>query len=157
DVTSVAISFVGGTPRVTADAGDDAAQNSSGQPSQARPNALSDMLARGRSTPLIFILTLLAAIGLGALHALEPGHGKTLLAVSLVGARATPKQALLLATGLTIAPTAGVLLLGVALLFAARWIVPEAIYPWITFASGLIVASLGASSLARYVRARRGV
>ncbi|HET9343263.1 MAG TPA: hypothetical protein VFO25_10160 [Candidatus Eremiobacteraceae bacterium] len=157
DLTSVAIDFTGGVERVTAGASSTALTFPSNQPSQFRSNALSDMLARGASSPLVVLLTLLAAIGLGALHALEPGHGKTLLAVSLVGARATPKQALLLATGLTIAHTAGVLLLGVALLFAARWIVPEAIYPWITFASGLVVASLGASSLARYVRARRAV
>ena len=156
DLTSVAIDLSGDVERVTAGTKTATQSTPSNQPSQLRSNALSDMLARGASSPLIVLLTLLAAIGLGALHALEPGHGKTLLAVSLVGARATPKQALLLATGLTIAHTAGVLLLGVALLFAARWIVPETIYPWITFASGLVVATLGASSLARYVRARRG-
>jgi ABC-type nickel/cobalt efflux system permease component RcnA len=156
ELTSVAIDFAGGIERVTAVASTRAQAQSSNQPSQVRSNALSDMLARGTSNPWFVILTLLAAIGLGALHALEPGHGKTLLAVSLVGARATPKQALLLATGLTVAHTAGVLLLGVALLVAARWIVPETVYPWVTFGSGLIVAALGASSLARLVRARRG-
>jgi nickel/cobalt exporter len=124
--------------------------------SQLRSNALADMLARGPSSALVVVLTLLAAIGLGALHALEPGHGKTLLAVSLVGARATPKQALLLAAGLTLAHTAGVLLLGLALLSAAQWIVPEAIYPWITVASGIAVIWLGANALARFVRSRRG-
>jgi ABC-type nickel/cobalt efflux system permease component RcnA len=124
--------------------------------SQVRSNALADMLARGPTSALVVVLTLLAAIGLGALHALEPGHGKTLLAVSLVGARATPKQALLLATGLTLAHTAGVLLLGLALLSAAQWIVPEAIYPWITVASGVAVIWLGANALARLIRSRRG-
>ena len=156
DLTTVAIAFSGDVQHVTAGTSTQSQTQSSNQPSQVRSNALSDMLARGTSNPLFVILTLLAAIGLGALHALEPGHGKTLLAVSLVGARATSKQALLLATGLTVAHTAGVLLLGVALLFAARWIVPETVYPWITLGSGLIVAGLGASSLARFVRARRG-
>lgn len=124
--------------------------------SQVRSNALSDMLARGTSNPWFVVLTLLAAIGLGALHAAEPGHGKTLLAVSLVGARATPKQALLLALGLTVAHTAGVLLLGAVLLLAARWVVPESIYPWITLASGAAVTALGASALARFVKSSRG-
>jgi nickel/cobalt transporter (NicO) family protein len=123
--------------------------------SQIKSNALSDMLAKGTSNPIVVILTLLAAVGLGALHAAEPGHGKTLLAVSLVGARATPKRALLLAVGLTVAHTAGVLLLGAVLLVAARWIVPEAIYPWITLLSGAAVAVLGATALARFIRARR--
>ncbi|HEY5096074.1 MAG TPA: hypothetical protein VII69_13240 [Candidatus Eremiobacteraceae bacterium] len=124
--------------------------------SQIRSNALADMMARGPTSVLVVVLTLLAAIGLGALHALEPGHGKTLLAVSLVGARATPKQALLLAAGLTIAHTAGVLLLGLALLSAAQWIVPEAVYPWVTVISGVAVVWLGANALARFVRSRRG-
>jgi nickel/cobalt exporter len=123
-------------------------------PSQIRSNVLADMLARGPSSALVIALTLLAAIGLGALHALEPGHGKTLLAVSLVGARATPKQAVTLAAALTIAHTAGVIALGLALLFAARWIVPENVYPWLTAISGLVVVCLGGGALARYLRAR---
>jgi ABC-type nickel/cobalt efflux system permease component RcnA len=124
--------------------------------SQIRSNALADMLARGPSSIIVVVLGLLAAIGLGALHALEPGHGKTLLAVSLVGARATPQQALTLAAALTLAHTAGVICLGLALLIAAPWIVPETVYPWLTAASGLAVACLGATALARYVRSRRG-
>jgi len=75
----------------------------------ARSNALSDALAKGASDPLIVLGALLLAVVLGALHALEPGHGKTLLAVSLVGARATARQAVILASALTIAHTAGVL------------------------------------------------
>ncbi len=126
------------------------------QASQVRSNLLSDLLARGTSSPLLVILTLLAAVGLGALHAAEPGHGKTLLAVSLVGARATVRQAALLAAGLTAAHTAGVLALGVVMLVAARWIVPEAIYPWLTLVSGMAVIALGAGALARAIRAWRG-
>jgi nickel/cobalt exporter len=120
----------------------------------ARSNALSDVLAKGASDPLVVIGALLLAIALGALHALEPGHGKTLLAVSLVGARATPRQAFILATALTLAHTAGVLALGGALLFAAQWIVPEQVYPWVTLGSGVLVTILGARAVAREVRAR---
>ncbi len=124
--------------------------------SQIRSNTLSDMLARGTSDPLWIALTLLIAIGLGALHALEPGHGKTLLAVSLVGARATTRQAVSLAFALTLAHTVGVLAIGVALVFAAKWIVPENVYPWITLFSGIVVACMGATALARSIRRRRG-
>ncbi len=156
DVTSIALTrassgqWIGAAPAVAN------AVTTVPSPSQARSNALADMLARGPSSLIVVLLTLLAAIGLGALHALEPGHGKTLLAVSLVGARATSRQALALAAALTLAHTAGVLCLGFALLLAAPWIVPETIYPWLTVASGLAVACLGASSLARFVRVRRG-
>jgi len=124
-----------------------------GSASQVRSNTLSDLLARGSSNPFAVLLTVFVAVGLGALHALEPGHGKTLLAVSLAGARASAKEALILAAGLTFAHTIGVLLLGIALLLTARWIVPEVVYPWITVASGTAVACLGAGALARYVHA----
>jgi nickel/cobalt exporter len=120
----------------------------------ARSNALSDVLAKGAGDPLMVLGALLLAIALGALHALEPGHGKTLLAVSLVGARATPRQAVILAIALTAAHTAGVLALGFVVLAATRWIVPEQIYPWITLASGLFVTILGARAVAREVRKR---
>lgn len=127
-----------------------------GNSSQTRSNLLSDLLARGSSSAALIVLTLLVAAGLGALHALEPGHGKTLLAVSLVGARATVKQAFVLATALTVAHTAGVIALGIALLAFARFIVPEMVYPWIALGSGACVAMLGASALARQVRQMRG-
>ena len=83
-----------------------------GLPSGARMNDLSDVLARNLADPLVLFGALLLAIGLGALHALEPGHGKTLLAISLVGARATVPQAVVLATALTFAHTIGVLIFG---------------------------------------------
>lgn len=120
------------------------------------PSTLSEMFSRPDRTALFTLLTVLAAFGLGALHALEPGHGKALLAFTLVGARATTKQALTLAVSLTLAHTAGVLLLGVVLFFAAGF-VSETIYPWITLVSGAAIAVIGARSLARYVRLRRGV
>ena len=119
-----------------------------------RMNALSDVLAKGAGDPLVVFGALLLAIALGALHALEPGHGKTLLAVSLVGARATTRQAIVLAGALTVAHTAGVLILGAIVLAATRWIVPEQIYPWITLGSGIFVTLIGARAVAREVRRR---
>jgi ABC-type nickel/cobalt efflux system permease component RcnA len=50
-----------------------------------------------------------------------------------------------------------VLVLGAIVLFATRWIVPEAVYPWVTLASGLFVATLGARALATELRRRRPV
>ncbi len=132
-----------------------ATNDAAAQPSAARSGTLSDMLARGTGNLWIVLLTMLAAVALGALHALEPGHGKTLLAVSLVGARATAAQAAILAGGLTFAHTIGVLLLGIVVLFASRWIVPDAIYPWVTLVSGVAVAFVGARALARVVATLR--
>ena len=126
-----------------------------GVASTARMNDLSDVLARNLSDPLILFGALLLAVGLGALHALEPGHGKTLLAISLVGARATVPQAFILATALTVAHTIGVLIFGVVVLTLAKYIVPETLYPWIALLSGVFVAFLGGRALAREIRRRR--
>jgi nickel/cobalt transporter (NicO) family protein len=123
-----------------------------GAPSLVRSDALAGLLARGPASLPIILLAALIAAALGALHALEPGHGKTLLAVTLVGARATPRQALILATALTAAHTVGVVALGALVLGAAHWIIPEAIYPWITLLSGVVVGVLAAQALARVLR-----
>ena len=111
-------------------------------------------MSRDLDGPLAFVVVLLIAGALGALHAFEPGHGKTLLAVSLVGARATPSQAVVLALALTLAHTLGVVALGVVCLVFAQFVVPESIYPWVTLGSGLIVAFLGARAIVREVERR---
>lgn len=126
----------------------------SGSTSIVRSNALSDMFSSANRTPLFILLTMLVAFGLGALHAIEPGHGKALLAFTLVGSRATVKQAAILAASLTFAHTIGVLILGAVLFFAAGF-VSESIYPWITLLSGIAVVLIGARNLTRYLRTRR--
>jgi len=120
--------------------------------SAVRSNRLSDLVARGTKSPALVALTFLVAIGLGALHALEPGHGKTLLAVSLVGARATIGQAAILAGALTVAHTIGVIVLGVALALCKGRFVSEDVYPWITLCSGIVVALVGARAVGRELR-----
>ncbi len=85
----------------------------------------------------------LIAASLGALHALEPGHGKTVVAAYLVGSRGTARHAVLLGIVVTAAHTAGVYLLGAATLYASRYIVPEQLYPWLGTISGLSVVGLG--------------
>ncbi len=89
----------------------------------------------------LFTAAMIAA-GLGALHALEPGHGKTIVAAYLVGSRGTPRHAVMLGLIVTAAHTAGVYLLGVITLYASRWIVPEQLYPWLGAISGLMIAGL---------------
>ncbi|HLY03649.1 MAG TPA: hypothetical protein VKR56_14280 [Candidatus Cybelea sp.] len=132
--------------------GDDAA--SWGASSIVRSSALSDLFSRGTQTPLLIFFTILAAFGLGALHGLEPGHGKALLAFTLVGARATFKQAVILAGALTFAHTIAVLLLG-ALLFFAAGFATESLFTWITLLSGAAVAVIGARTLSAAVRRAR--
>jgi ABC-type nickel/cobalt efflux system permease component RcnA len=62
-------------------------------------------------------LMLLFAAAFGAVHALTPGHGKTLVAAYLVGERGTVWHALLLGLVTTVTHTAAVILIAGALLF----------------------------------------
>jgi ABC-type nickel/cobalt efflux system permease component RcnA len=99
--------------------------------------------AQGELSFWVLLSAALIAAGLGALHALEPGHGKTIVAAYLVGSRGTARHAVLLGVVVTAAHTAGVYLLGAATLYASRYIVPEQLYPWLGAISGLSVAGLG--------------
>ncbi len=125
-----------------------------GGPSLGRSNALADAFARGSTDPLVVAGVLLLALALGALHALEPGHGKTLLAVTLVGARATARQAVILATAITVAHTAGVFAIAIVLVLAGKRIAAESVQPWLKIGSGVIVTVLGSRALAHEVRRR---
>ncbi len=136
-------------------ASSEAVADINGSNSLVRINALSEMFSSGNRTPLFVLFTILVAFGLGALHAIEPGHGKALLAFTLVGSRATVRQAVILAASLTFAHTVGVFILGFVLFFAVGF-ASESIYPWITLLSGAAVAIIGARNLAKFVRARYG-
>jgi nickel/cobalt exporter len=116
--------------------------------------AFTGLVARQELTPLFALFAVLVAIVLGALHALAPGHGKTVMAAYLVGRRGTTRQALLLGVTVAVTHTAGVLLLGVAL-SASEAAAPERAYPWLGLASGLLFAAVGATLLWRTLRNRR--
>lgn len=62
------------------------------------------------------------AFGFGALHALSPGHGKTLVSAYLIGTKGTPGQALLLGVTTTITHTSSVFVLGLIAVYARRWL-----------------------------------
>jgi ABC-type nickel/cobalt efflux system permease component RcnA len=107
-------------------------------------------------SPGIVLFALLLAFALGAFHALEPGHGKTVVAAYLVGSRGTARHALLLGLIVTASHTAGVYLLGVITLGASAYIVPERLYPWLGLLSGVAIVGLGLTMLARSWRGARG-
>jgi len=104
--------------------------------------------------PAAIALALLVAILLGALHALEPGHGKAVMAGYLVGTRGTPRHAVVLALSITVTHTAGVFLLGLGVLFAAQRLAPERLYPWLSLLSGLLILGVGASLVVARLRGR---
>ena len=121
---------------------------------QATPRSAFTELMTTRPLGIgVLLLALVVAAGLGAVHALEPGHGKTVVAAYLVGSRGTAWHALVLGLVVTASHTAGVYLLGAVTLYASRYIVPERLYPWLGVASGLTVAGLG---IVLFLRRYRG-
>jgi nickel/cobalt exporter len=96
-----------------------------------------------------------ASLVLGAIHALAPGHGKTVMAAYLVGQRGSFRQAMAVALTVTATHTAGVLALGIVI-SASAVVAPERLYPWLGAASGVLLALIGGGILVRAVRLRRG-
>lgn len=88
----------------------------------------------------------------GGMHAMSPGHGKTIVGAYLAGSRATAKQAVFLGLTTTIAHTTGVFVLGLATLLASQLIVPEQLYPWLSLLSGLMVVAIGLKLLVSRIR-----
>jgi ABC-type nickel/cobalt efflux system permease component RcnA len=101
----------------------------------------------------VALVALAIGVALGAIHAFAPGHGKTVMAAYLVGERGTVRDGLLI--GLTVAAThtVGVLALGGALT-ASQELAPEAVYPYLTLASGVCFVALGATLLWGALRRR---
>ena len=92
--------------------------------------------AAGRGVLLFFLL---AALAWGAVHALSPGHGKTMVAAYLVGTRGRPAMPSRSGATVTITHTIGVFALGLVTLALSQYILPEDLYPWLNLVSGLLV------------------
>ncbi len=113
---------------------------------------IGSLISAGRLSPTIVVISLLAALFWGAAHALTPGHGKAIVAAYLIGARGTARHAGLLGLTVTLTHTAGVFALGAVTLYLSRYILPEALYPWLNVVSGLLVVAIGFSLLYRRSR-----
>jgi nickel/cobalt transporter (NicO) family protein len=108
-------------------------------------------------TPLILVGSLLLAFGFGVVHAIGPGHGKTITAAYLVGSGAKARQAIGVGVAVASMHTLSVLGLGVLAVVLSASFPAERIYPWLTVVTGAVALVLGAALLMLRVRAlRRG-
>ncbi|MEO8625961.1 MAG: hypothetical protein ABI452_04600 [Candidatus Limnocylindrales bacterium] len=131
-------------------------------PAAAVPNGTTDLGADVTAlfnapdlTLPIIVLSLLVAAGLGALHALSPGHGKTVMAAYLVGSRGNTRQAIGLGMTVTVSHTLGVLAVGLLSVSATAIVPPERLYPILSVTSGAIVVVIGAYLLVTRIRSWR--
>ncbi len=152
-VTSVRTRLVPGTvpgtrPHMTKGAGLQA-------PDRVADSGFAALVGRDRLGFWVIVASLGAALFWGMAHALSPGHGKTIVTAYLVGQRGTPRHAALLGLVVTATHTVGVFALGAVTLVLSRFIVPEELYPWLNFVSGVLVVLIGASVLRSRWRDRR--
>ena len=113
----------------------------------AQGDYLSRLLHQGDPGWGVMLLGMLAAFAFGAVHALSPGHGKTLVAAYLVGSRGTPRHAIFLGLMVTFTHTISVFGLGLVTLYLSRFVLPETITPILGAISGIAIAWIGITLL----------
>jgi nickel/cobalt exporter len=79
----------------------------------------------------------------GAAHAATPGHGKTIAAAYIVGARGKPIDAVILGIFVTLSHTSGIVLVGVLASLGSTWLRPQRIEANLAVAVGVLVMVLG--------------
>jgi ABC-type nickel/cobalt efflux system permease component RcnA len=121
-----------------------------------RGDFLSRLLYQGEIGWGMMLAGLLVAFGLGAIHAMSPGHGKTIVAAYLVGARGTPKHAAFLGFMVTFTHTISVFFLGFVTLFLSRYVLPEKIYPVLGAISGISIVWIGTTLFYKRMRTALG-
>jgi nickel/cobalt transporter (NicO) family protein len=97
----------------------------------------------GEEGLLLMLVGMLAAVAFGAWHALLPGHGKTLMAAAMVGSGAPARQALVAGIAVASMHTVSVIALGLLVIGLEHAFRPEAVYPWLRLASGIVALGLG--------------
>ena len=89
------------------------------------------------------ILYLFSGFWLGALHAATPGHGKTIAAAYIVGARGRPVDAFVLGVCVTLSHTFGIVGVAVLASLGAARSVPARIEAYLAIVTGLLVVGIG--------------
>ena len=111
-------------------------------------------LLNGQFTPTAIAAGIAIAYVFGAMHALSPGHGKTLVGAYLVGSRGTPQAAFWLGLITTVTHTLAVFILGVTTLLASHYIDLDQVYPILGAVSGAAICLVGLRLLAMRLRDR---
>ncbi|MEQ8142099.1 nickel transporter [Streptomyces sp. OP7] len=117
--------------------------------------ALDGLVARRDLTVGLAALALLLAVVLGAVHALAPGHGKTLMAATAAarGSGARLRDVLPMAASVTVTHTLGVIALG--LMVTAGSAAAPSVVAWLGIAGGALVTLAGAQLVRRAWRHHR--
>jgi ABC-type nickel/cobalt efflux system permease component RcnA len=113
-----------------------------------------ELLDRPRSTGAL-LAGLAGALVVGAVHALSPGHGKSVAAAYLVGAKGRPVHALLLGGIVAGMHTGSVLALGLATWYFTDSVAPGDAIAFLRDATALMVLAIGVYLVITRTRHRR--
>ncbi len=89
------------------------------------------------------VFYLVSSFWLGALHAATPGHGKTIAAAYIVGARGRPVDALVLGIFVTLSHTSGIVVVAALATFGSAWFLPQRVEAYVAVLTGLLVIGMG--------------
>ncbi|WP_406346412.1 nickel transporter [Streptomyces sp. NBC_00648] len=154
DRTSAELRAVPGGPALATDSPGPAATGVLPRGADRWTRVLTDLVARHDLTAGFAALALGTALLLGALHALAPGHGKTMMAAAAAaGGRGSLREVLTLGISVTLTHTLGVFALGG--LIAAGSAAAPSVVSWLGVVSGALVAGAGAVLVRRAWRNRR--
>src|SRR5438094_6630918 len=101
--------------------------------------SLSDLLRQGTAHAWLFVPS---AILLGALHGLEPGHAKTMMAAFIIAVRGTVTQAVLLGLAATLSHTAVVWLIALGGQYLGQEWGGAASEPYFQLASAVVIVGI---------------
>ncbi|MBW4556608.1 MAG: sulfite exporter TauE/SafE family protein [Trichormus sp. ATA11-4-KO1] len=106
-------------------------------------DVFTNLITQENHNFLTILIALAIAFFWGGIHALSPGHGKTVVGAYLVGSRSKPQHALFLGLIMTITHTSGIFALGLVTLGTSQFILTEQLYPWLSVISGILVTVIG--------------
>ena len=84
-----------------------------------------------------------SAIALGALHAFEPGHGKSLIAAYMLGTKGRAIDGIILGLIVTFTHTFSVIILGIIAKVMAGSLTNEQLHTWLGLLSSLLILGVG--------------
>ena len=90
------------------------------------------------------LVYLVASFWLGAVHAATPGHGKTIAASYIIGARGRPVDAIALGIFVTLSHTSGIIIVAALATLGSAWLVPQRVEAYLAVVTGVLVVGIGA-------------
>ncbi|MEM6759014.1 MAG: nickel/cobalt efflux transporter [Pseudomonadota bacterium] len=110
---------------------------------------LTGLIETGSANP---ILLFVFALALGALHGLEPGHSKTMMAAYIIAIHGTVRQAVLLGISAAFSHSIIVWVLAMVALIWGNELIGEQLEPWFIMVSGVLVLMIAAWMLWQQLR-----